>query len=265
MKLDTKVSSRDKNLLVFLIVLLILFLAYYFFFQPQLEQFLATKSDLDKAQSELANIDQEIKSLPDLQNQEKAKLAKIDQKVQPFFYELRDDRLLYQFNTLMGENNLKLQSYTVARATVATIEPVIANISPSLDYPALDAAAKVNPDIIVPKNNGQNADANAGNSSNNGQNTAPEDSLLISGLTINFSGTTYASFIGFIKSVEAMNKAIVINNINIAAVGSQNGGGGLLQGQVQFNLYSLAKPDNTEKDYLLFNRIIPQGKTDPFN
>ena len=282
MKLNTKVSNRDKSLLVFLIVILILFVAYYFFFQPQLDQLLATKGELNQAESELSSIDQQIASLSQLQAQEKDLLAKIDAKVAPFFYELKDDRLLNQFNTMMGQNHLNMQSYSVTPATVSTIVMPVYNPQ-IIAYPALDAAAKVNPDLQDTDDAGNNADG-SNSSPDNGETqsttegtteegategataAAPENLLLVSTLSISFIDSTYEAVIGFLKSIEAMDKAIVVSDINIAAQQSGViGFGGTLQGQIQLTLYSLAKPENSEKDFLSFYNSFPIGKANPFN
>ena len=261
MKLDTKVTNRDKSLLIFLIVILILFVAYYFFFQPQLDLLLLTRSEMAAAQSELDGIDQEIASLATLQEQEEELLNKIGIKVSPFFYELKDDRLLNEFNTLMNQAGLKMQSYSVMPATVATIFPPVYNAQ-VITYPALEAAARVNPDL-------QNAEGNGSSGTGEAQSRpegAAENSLLSYGVTVSFIDSTYDSVISFLKALEATNKAIIINDISMTAQQTGIAGfGGMLQGQMQLSLYSLAKPENTEKDFLSFYNSFPISKANPFN
>lgn len=260
MKLDAKVSNRDKSLLVFLIVILILFVAYYFFFQPQLDQLLLTRSEMANAQAELEGIDQEIASLATLQEKEKELLTGIGIKVAPFFYELKDDRLLNEFNTLMNQAGLKMQSYSVTPATLATIVPPIYNAQ-VITYPALEAAAQVNPDLQITGSEG----VNGGEAPDSGEGVA-ENSLLSYGVNVSFIDSTYDSVISFLKALEATNKAIVVNNLTMNVQQSATAGfGGMLQGQLQLSLYSLAKPENSEKDFLSFYNSFPTGKANPFN
>ncbi len=76
---------------------------------------------------------------------------------------------------------------------------------------------------------------------------------------MDLSGVSYGSTIEFLQSLELMDKSVIVRNVSLLR--AERG----LDGQIILAIYSLPKIDDTDKDILRFEPVIPKGKTNPFS
>lgn len=254
-KIDMKVSKRDKNLLIFLITFIIGFLCLNYAIFPALSENSNLKAQEYAANEELKNIQDIINKQASLENQEKQLKQKLSLKYQIFFYELNQERILYKLDTLIQQSGLSVKSYTPADKIVSSISVPQSKYTYT-KYPLLNYAIETNSTLLDSFDKGQVTANKTGSSSSS---TLTESSIAQMSITINFNNTSYSSIMGFIKKIEDMNKAIIIDEIDIHK-GETN-----LSGRIVITIYSMPKVDENESNELIFSPTTSKGKADPFH
>ena len=122
-------------------------------------------------------------------------------------------------------------------------------------YPLLKLAAITNSDLLVedvPKQEPE-TDEDAED-----EDTIAADAVPSFTIVIDFDSSSYASIMSFMRELEGMDKAIIIDTIIIEQSETN------LSGQIELSFYAIPKIEDSEKDYLDFIPSISNGKTDPF-
>lgn len=253
-KIDMKVSKRDKNLLIFLITFIIGFFCLNYVIFPALNERSNLKAQEYVANEELKNIKDVISKKSSLETQEKQMKQQLSLKYEEFFYELNQERILFKLDTLIQQSGLAVKSYSPGDKTVSSILVPKSKYTYT-KYPLLNYAIVTNPSLLDSFDKGQAKINKTGSSST----TLTEESIAQMQININFNNTSYASIMSFIKNLEDMNKAIVVNEIDIHK-GETN-----LSGRIVITIYSLPKVNENENNELIFSPSTSKGKADPFH
>jgi Tfp pilus assembly protein PilO len=250
----TGINSRDKKLLMLLGVVAIAFAIYYFALSPQLDKYNNTKAQLETIVQEHARISQAIESVDALREEENKQRMQLTDKYKTFFYEINEERILHRLDTLFIGANLTVSDYQQTIPEADEIAIIKSDYTP-LNYPLLDLARKVNPTLAE--------DVNASDVPEQKQQESkdiPEDALPTMGIKLGFIGTNYNSIMNFMRSLESLDRSVVISNILIKKEEESSN----LEGEIVLTVYSLPKLDESETSDLVFQPGVAKGKTNPF-
>ncbi len=248
------ITQKDRDLLIFLAGLVIAFLLYYFVTAPLMAKGRELKAKAETVNAEYARMDSLADNLSTLESDENKKTQEILEKYKVFFYELSQDRLLYQIDTYITESGMTVTDYLQSEGTVDSIS-VPESVYSYNEYPLLKKAKDANPDL---DEKGQVIQKSSGSSSTASSQTLADDAVPCIEITLKFNSTTYSALMSFIGKLEGMQKAVIIKNLNISKSGTA------LSGEMVLSLYSMPKVDESEKDYLKFIPSAGTGKSDPF-
>ena len=258
MKIFSKMSARDRSLIILLLAAVIFYLCYTFIMSPQLEMAQVLKTNLTSAQEELSNAVDISGKADQLQDQERKQREELINKFSGFFFDLDQSRLLNKVDLLMVGSGLPPASYTPTPELASQVL-VEKGAYMSQEYPLKELARKINPELqeAAPET------SQGGNPAANGEQAPTEavqaaDMVLGTDVSIGFSGASYESVFNFINSVEKMKKTVVLKSIDITK--GELG----LEGQLVYSFYSLPKLDSNQEDGLDYNPTIPAGKPNPF-
>lgn len=253
-KMDITVSERDKKLLVILAAVVIGFLLYTFVMDPALNKGSELKSKADIARAELKRVNNLVDNLSSIQTEEADKKKTMLEKYNQFFYDLNQEQIMYKMDSLFQESGLMVTSYKPSELVVSSITPI--NKEAYVSYPLLDLASKSNVTLTDPifKIKSDKAAAQTATSTE-----IPADAIPAYDVSINFSSSSYASVMTFIKKLEEMNKTIVIKKLDIHQSAAS------VSGEIVITLYSLPKVNESESEYLKFIPSVGTGKADPFH
>lgn len=270
-KKNLSMNTRDKNLLILLALIVIVYIAYMYVISPAMVNGDALKANLQSVNSEITVAQDNITNLPTLRQDEAKLKTQLVQKYKGFFYDLPQERILYQLDTLIGASAIKVTAYGPTPIALGQILMEKGSYSP-LQYPLLDLARKTNPTYLITEISsaiGQattanpnvatdpNAavDPNAVTTDTGGANVIP-----FTDVTLSIAATNYANVINFINSLEKMQKTIIVKSINLSKADAAG-----VQGQILISFYAMPKLDDSDKDYLKFLPVTSIGKTNPFN
>lgn len=253
MKMDMRVTQHDKKLLILLISLVLAFVCYNYVISPQIDKWTLLKTTESAQTTELNRVKTLIEKKDSLQTNVENKKNSLSEKYSIFFYELNQEKILNKFNDLFTLSGLTVTSYAPEKITVAAITIPSSQYTYN-KYPLLNYASQVNPDVSS-VDKGQAVKNQAKTSSND---TANDKSIPSFNLTISFNSSPYSAVMNFIKSLESMDKAIIITKVDIKKDDVN------LSGQILLTLYAMPKVSDDENGYLSFTPSAITGKTDPF-
>ncbi len=253
-KIDMTVTKRDKHLLIVLLAAIIGFLCFNYVISPALETASKLKTTSDTLRAELSKANALIAQKSSIETEENNKKLQLSEKYATFFYELNQERILYQMDTLIQQSGLPVLSYIPSKSVVSSISVPISQYSYT-KYPLLNYAIVTNPTLVNSIDKGQ---AVKTQNSTTAKTELSEESIPTFDITLNFSSARYSSIMDFIKKLETMNKAIIIKKIDIHQAETN------LSGQIVISIYSMPKVDESESSYLEFLPSSGNGKVDPF-
>jgi|GEM_PF-1364777 len=269
-------NQRDKNLLVILLTFIIAFACYYFIIDPAMQKGELLKQEVAGAEEELARVNDIMEHRADYARDEKKLRERLIGEYSNFFYDLNQERILNKMDLLMTATGFAVNSYSPMPTVAAPIIMAKPEYTP-LSYPLLDIAAKSNPSLIPAQSTepsvaeaAPDADASVNNVSDEemqeteteaepAANEAALDAIPTSDVTLGFSGATYEGAMAFMKSLENMDKTVIVRNISMSKAEAG------IDGQIVLTFYSLPQLDDSSKDLLKFLPVIPRGKANPFN
>jgi Tfp pilus assembly protein PilO len=246
------ISKRDQQLLTILLAVVLIFLAYSFVAGPAYDKGKVLKGDIRSAEETLQTAQDLVQQGPQLKKELALEKAEMQEKYRIFLYDINEPNLLYSLDTLMAASGFAVNSYQQDVSIVGTIDFIASDYVPP-QYPLLDMAKELNPDLA--QNQGQ------------GTNTTPEDAgedlaAAVEQMDINigFSGAGYDAIYRFITAVEGMERSFIVNEISIGKEPETAG----LSGQLIVRAISLPKIEEAQKDDMNFEPVVPKGKTNPF-
>ena len=254
-KSSLQISQRDKKLLILLIAVLIGFLCYTYIISPALDQGNMLKQQLKNLQNEHTDAGELVSTLPELETREAEKKSELVDKYAPFFYELNQERILYKLNSLFQDSGLTVTKYEQKELVIESIAVPQYDYNTAASYPILKLAAIINSDLLVEDLPEQEPE----------EDEDAEDTDIIAAdavpsftIVLYFDSSNYDSIMSFIRELEGMNKAIVIDTIIIEQSETD------LSGEIELSFYAIPKIEESENDYLEFIPSMTNGKTDPF-
>jgi len=247
-------NQRDKNLLILLAVAIVIYICYYFIINPALIMGDELSLQADGVKAELTRSNELVAQYPSLILEENKQKLLLVEKYKMFFYDLNQERILYKLDSLIAGAGFAVTTYSTAPLTASPILYPAPQYIP-VTYPLLELASKANPSLI-PQAATQVELAPAVTED---VTQAPADAIGTSDITLGFSAATYEAAMTFLKSLEDMDKSVIVRNISIAK--AETG----ISGQIILSFYTLPKVDESGKDELKFLPIIPLGKANPFN
>ena len=270
-KKNLSMSSRDRNLLIILGLLVVIFICYMYIVSPAIDRAASLKSDLENLKSQITVAEANVAKLQSIRIEEINKKNQIVEKYKGFFYEINQERILYQIDTLIAASGITLSSYT---PTPADTMQIIADkgVYIPLQYPLLDMAKRVNPSLTSTTNTQAQNNPPAANTGTSSEQPVTDtqtpvvadataaDAIPHTEITLAIGSSNYASVLNFISYLENMNKSIVIKSMDMIKTDTTG-----VQGQIIISLYSLPKLDDSDKDYLKFLPVTAIGKANIFN
>lgn len=248
MKIFASINPRDRSLLVLIFVAIIFFLCYMFVISPNLEKANLLKPNIQAVENELINAENILGGVVELERQEENQRAQMKNKYSVFFFDLKDEDILYKMDSLILEAGLEVQSYLPSPLVISQV--VIEEGTYEIQgYPLQEIADQIYPQGV------QNLEQGAGST------LAVEspDMIPCRSVSIDFSGATYEKVHAFISSVEQMRKTVLLKSITLS---KEEAGVG---GQLTLDFYSIPPFDSSQKGSLEFVPVIPKGKVNPFN
>lgn len=253
-KKPMSISPSELRLLSILAAAIIVFILYSYVINPALLSGSLLSQENKAAEAELTRINTLIEKYPTLKEDVSVEKKLLAEKYKIFFYDLKQEQILYKLDSLMVNSGFNITSYVTTKPSAAPIIASSPNYKP-LTYPLLDKAKKMNPSLEPEPAAEQNANQDA----SGGENQIQLEAIPTTDITLSFSNASYESVMAFIKSLEDMDKSLFVRTISMAK--SEAGTGG----QIILSLYSLPKPDDSDMDLLKFKPVIPKDKVNPFN
>jgi hypothetical protein len=242
-------GTKDKKLLYFLGTLIACFLVYNYGISPAWEKAQEISQEAIEIDGWVASAHSAIASVVHNKEMDRQTLLELTEKYKPFIYELRQERIIYYLDTLAADAGLNVASYSQSLVSLETIAVPVAGSS-GLQYSLLDDAAKINEDL-------KRGDAEAVGENVQDVNLS-DDVIPATHVTLSFTGADYGHIEAFIKKIEREKRSIIVEEIEFRKVE------GRLDGKIVLSLYSLPKLDPSESKELIFQPVLPLGKTNPF-
>ncbi|MGI6731031.1 MAG: hypothetical protein ACOX5F_03915 [Anaerovoracaceae bacterium] len=249
----TITNTRDKKLLILLLFIVIVFAFYTFIMGPFLNKGAILGEEAKLLERQLEHAQNIATNLPMIKGEEKELRKSLVEKYEIFFDDLKSERMLHWFDSIMASTGLQASFYSPGDVTVSPIGVENATHEP-LTYPLYELASKAN-QAVADGDTASKGDAFIGSTD---QGTS--DAVLNGEIGFQFNNTGYSNIIAFLKTVESMNKTIIPKSINIYK--SEEGAG--LSGEITLGLYAMEKVGGKEESYLQFTPITPTEKVDPF-
>ena len=241
-----KVTSREVTLLAALLAVAIIYFLYTFLFSPLLMNVSVAREALNVAENQKTQVQMNYESLPDVKKQQKALALETEVKVEKFIPNLNEDILVTFFAGTPAKGGPAINSVSFDQLVAVGLDTLAGRSYVGITYPYGDWAAKVKEEPVPPP-------------------VAPAEGqtsnvVLVQGIAVTFSNASYEQTISQIKTVEALNRTIVVDNFTLA-----RGETGSLNGSVHYNFYGVDKL--TDKDQGLGKTLLtdPNGKANPFN
>lgn len=282
-----KMTVREKIMLMVLGGVAVVALFYYFLVTPQLDKLVSLRTEQQKILQEVKRVKAEVATLDSVTKQSEEMDARIAEKTTRFLPVILQDKLTTVLNGLIQKTAVKAQSAGFAVMKVVPLEaPKEAPKQESLVNQMVDEYKKVNGQTTGEKTeqNGQQAQQSnqqAGQSNGasqkdqNSQKTqqnqnaktaqaqaqSQQQQNLAEGLTVTIQFTaSYEQLMQFVKSMEALNRTILVNNLVISKAE-----GNLLKGSIMIDFYALPKIQEQDQDYFRWPYNGAYGKSNPFN
>lgn len=229
-----KLSTREKLMLVVLAAVALIVASYYFLFQPQIDKIQALKAEDANNKAMMEAMQRELESGGQLDAQVNELNAKLAEKTRQFYPEALQDKLILAFDEILARTGTTSDSYTFGPLTASqaaapqTAETQAQSSAQSRSPTANDIAAQYNQILGIA--DGQPAAQPVADQS---AAQKPDTQVQYMNVSLKISGT-YDGVMNFIKELEASNKAIRINDLNITMSDT-----GMATGSISVDFYTL--------------------------
>jgi hypothetical protein len=246
---NMKVTSREVTLLVALLSVAIIYILYTFLFSPLLMNVSMAREALNVAEGQKIQVQMNYENLPEIRKQQKTLALETEDKVEKFIPNLNEDILVTFFAGTPTKGGPAINSVSFDQLAAVGLDTLAGRSYVGITYPYGDWAAKVkntDEETVTPPV------ASAEGQTNN--------VVLVQGVAVTFSNTSYEQTISQLKAVEALKRTIVVDSLTLA-----RGETGSLNGGIHYKFYGVDKL--TDKDQGLNKTILtdPNGKANPFN
>jgi hypothetical protein len=238
---------------------ILFYISYHFVIDPALQNGELLNQQISDAEVELARSNDVVANYPALKIEEQNKKQQLIDKYKMFFYDLNQERILYKLDTLIVSTGFTVTNYTPTPVAAVLNTVPVPQYTP-VTYPLLDLASKTNPGLIPQKAASSNTEPTLPVETPPAEGEGPaSESIPVTDITLGFEQTNYGAAMAFLKSLENMDKSVIIKNVSISKVEAG------IDGQIILSVYALPQLDDSQKDLLKFLPVIPVGKANPFN
>ncbi len=270
-------TKREQIMLSVLLIIAIVAGGYYLLLKPMLAQMLELKSMQAQLQSDYQQITSEIDNLANLQADADNQMKALGVRTQPYYPSIIQEQIILTLNQLYLDSEITVSNesfmldYLEDYGSYSNPE-IAGDTQPALSeavkaYAALgsEKAAETPEEIPAEPNEDEQKQYEA--------NVSSIDSMSV---TIEFSAP-YSNIIGFIQSIENLNRKIQINYIDLIApedaqpVLDEAGNvieaapvDNALSGSIELVFHSIPKLSEQDQAYTSWTLPADSGKTDPF-
>lgn len=258
-----KLSSRERIMLTILVIIAIYGLSYYFIFIPRLDKMDAIKLERENMKQQMDQLKQEIASVDSLEKDFDKMNSEIQEKSKTFLPSIFQSKLIIILNQLSEKSQVQVMAAQFVPPIIVPFEEGSKNVE--LDFPIKNLVkdykndtSKASTDANINGNGDATQATLDSNKSNSEQAAAPATVVEKMSVTFNCS-SDYMQMMAFIKGIEALNRTIIINNLDIKM---ENG---LLNSSITLDFYALPKlHDDQDKEYYNWPYNGQYGKINPF-
>lgn len=262
LSLDTKLTDRDKKLLIVLAVVVVITLSYYVLYNPlsaKLSEVKAERLVMDQrvaqAKDDLANEQMIIQQYnTELQNGIEASSAFFP-KVYPY-----SDRYVLLMNRLLRGNGVTVTGIRFSDPVVGAVSIPSKNSFSIPNYPLGNNAYEINQ--AYPEMQEAIDSANAMGSiapeAAQSDSATTSDAVIRLAVSVDFEGS-YGQYRAVISSLEKLNRAIALESVNVTKKEA------VVTVKMELVFYIVDKIDNGTDDFNAWTITGTYGKSDPFN
>lgn len=282
-----KLTARERILLGVLAIVGIIAISYYFVLKPQIEKIEQLTLEDIGLQQEVGSVKADLAVIENLNTEIKTILAGLEEKTKRFYPVILQDRFIILFDKLVTDNAVECSSITYSPPVPAPIAaPVQQPVQPyplkdlAENYRSIGGNSKINESTVNSTEQNNGAVASQQNAPQTSQQQGPALVASSETMTVTLQVTgKYDQWMNFIKSIEALNRTVIIQNlvfaggntgsgtVNTAAgnpsAGAANaaaaagipgiGTGDIkegIAGSIQLNIYAVPKLQDQDKEYM---------------
>ena len=259
MKIDLKISNREKMMLIVLGIIMVVGVYYKFVYSKQMTQIkeLSAKQEENQGKVNSLQLDKALNE----KNKKDIKIvnAKILESTEEFFPSIIEEKILVILDDMINKTNIQCDSISISEATdealaqkkeegkpLNTLETMVAQ------YKALEESKN---ELNIGKSEDKSNSATDNKATDNKDKVDTE--IKKTSISLNFKGT-HDDVMRFIDEVKGFYKRIVIKNINITATGDN------LSGNMILDFYAVPKFVEEDIDYTKWNFDGDYGKSNMF-
>lgn len=277
-----KLTFREKIMLMVLGGIAVIALFYYFLVTPQLDKLVQLGVERQAVRQEVQRVEAQIASMDSIKQQYETLNTRIAEKTTRFFPTILQDKLITVLQDLLDRTAVKAEGANFALLEAVPLEtPKTEHEKQSpagqlvTQYQQLNgntAGAKTQqekePAAQETQQTQETQDAQTGQTAQEAQNTqtqtlaqTQEPLSLDQGLTVTIQFTaSYEQLMSFIKSLEALDRTILVKNLSVTKTED-----GTLNGTILVDFYALPKITEQDETYFQWSYNDLYGKGDPFN
>ncbi|MGI6537374.1 MAG: hypothetical protein ACOX22_03385 [Caldicoprobacterales bacterium] len=235
-----KLTKREILLLKIAGLAALVAISYYFVIYPELDKLYAAQEQLMIKTQEVETVKKEIESIPELDEEINILKENIKNSYQEFYPNIQQKKIILILDELLENSGVKAGSLEFSQSIKA-----------------------VNND--VDNSNSENTESDEiSNIENDTTEASSYENYKLNAYSMSIQAPLlgrYEDIIAFIAGIEDLNRAIVINNLQI----SQDTNG-IISGNIVLEFYSVYKPikNPSDEEYLSWNYASPRGVYNPF-
>lgn len=258
MKIDLKISNREKMMLIVLGVIMVIGVYYKFVYSKQISQIAELTAQQEENQGKINSMEQNKVLSEKLKKDIKIINAKILESTEEFFPSIIEEKILVILDDMINRTNIQCDSISVSEAADEVLEekkeegkPLNTLETMVEQYKALED----NKNELNLGESGEKKETDAGTDNKDKDKKAAEVKKTSIALSINGN---YDDIMRFIDEVKGFYKRIVIKNISLIADGDK------LSGNMILDFYAVPKFVEEDIDYNKWNYDGSYGKNNIF-
>lgn len=257
MKINLKISSREKILLIILLVTVILAVYFNFVYLKQIRHIRELATTYEENQSKIIAFENDKLLNEKIEKDIKIKNTKILEAVKEYFPSIIKEKILVVLDDMINKANIECSSITIAEVSDEVLQEK-EKVSEEINL--LEELVKKYKIIEDKKSNeDKNTDVNNNVASKNNTEAEEKSNLAVKNMAITLSVKgSYNEVIKFIDEIKGFYKRIVIKNIDLVAEEDK------LTGNMVLHFYAVPKFAEENIDYNKWNIEGEYGKTNMF-
>ncbi len=255
-----KLTTREKIMLIVLGIITVLAASYYLMIKPQLEKIDLLIIEQEAVSQKVDEVKKEIASGGKLKMSFENEDKRIAEQSAWFYPEIFQPKLILVLDDLIADSGIKVSSLTFTPRDIGDVNYVEPNshlihpLEPSAESYRLMAGTATTKGAIDLLNQMTSKASTSGAA-------IQANPAIIEKMTVDiqYDATDYERVLAFIKGLEAQNRTLVIDHLNM-----EDDGGNVLKGNIAVTFYSLPKLHDQDTEYLDWPYNDLYGKSNPF-